>query len=124
MFPSRSNAQARVRGHGDAEVPAGGHAGQRGAADKHWFLCVASSCFHLPQTRRLESVAMVMQNCLLEDMLDNEEQLTEQLDALPYLVLICDCKVATHVPKKEELLRSEDLPRGGGGGGAAQINKL
>jgi len=37
-------------------------------------------------TTRLESVAMVMQNCLLEDMLDNEEQLTEQLDALPYLV--------------------------------------
>ena len=35
---------------------------------------------------RLESVALVMQNCMLEDMLDNEEQLTEQLDALPYLV--------------------------------------
>lgn len=36
--------------------------------------------------RRLESVALVMQNCMLEDMLDNEEQLTEQLEALPYLV--------------------------------------
>jgi len=36
--------------------------------------------------RRLESVALVMQNGLLEDMLDNEEQLTEQLDALPFLV--------------------------------------
>ena len=32
-----------------------------------------------------------MQNCLLEDMLDNEEQLTEQLDALPYLVCVCVC---------------------------------
>lgn len=31
-------------------------------------------------------MSLVLQNCLLEDMLDNEEQLTEQLDALPYLV--------------------------------------
>lgn len=37
-------------------------------------------------TSRLESVALVLQNSLLEDMLDNEEQLTEQMDALPYLV--------------------------------------
>mmetsp|Transcript_8801 Transcript_8801/g.18815 ORF Transcript_8801/g.18815 Transcript_8801/m.18815 type:complete len:1064 (-) Transcript_8801:979-4170(-) len=37
-------------------------------------------------TSRLESVALVMQNNLLEDMLDNEEQLAEQMDALPSLV--------------------------------------
>ena len=35
---------------------------------------------------RLESVALVLQNTMLEDMLDNEEQLSEQLEALPYLV--------------------------------------
>jgi len=37
-------------------------------------------------TSRLESVGLVLQNGLLEDMLDNEEALAEQLDALPYLV--------------------------------------
>ncbi|KAL6753879.1 armadillo-type protein [Haematococcus lacustris] len=37
-------------------------------------------------TSRLESVSLVLSNGALEDMLDNEEQLTEQLDALPYLV--------------------------------------
>ncbi|GAX79235.1 hypothetical protein CEUSTIGMA_g6675.t1 [Chlamydomonas eustigma] len=37
-------------------------------------------------TSRLESVTLVMQNSSLDDMLDNEEQLTEQMDALPYLV--------------------------------------
>eukprot|EP00955_Chlamydomonas_euryale_P041109 351893-Chlamydomonas_euryale.AAC.21 len=37
-------------------------------------------------TSRLESVGLVLQNSLLEDMLDNEEQLSEQMDALPYLV--------------------------------------
>jgi hypothetical protein len=37
-------------------------------------------------TSRLESVALVLQNPLLEDILDNEEQLSEQMDALPYLV--------------------------------------
>lgn len=31
-------------------------------------------------------MALVLQNNLLEDMLDNEEQLSEQMDALPYLV--------------------------------------
>jgi esterase/lipase superfamily enzyme len=37
-------------------------------------------------TSRLESVSLVLQNSQLEDMLDNEEQLSEQMDALPYLV--------------------------------------
>lgn len=46
---------------------------------------------------RLESVALVLANGLLEDMLDNEEALAEQLDALPYLVslsaylILCSC---------------------------------
>eukprot|EP00798_Chlamydomonas_sp_ICE-L_P019293 gene19293-25939_t len=37
-------------------------------------------------TSRLESVGLVLQNNMLEDMLENEDQLTEQMDALPYLV--------------------------------------
>lgn len=41
-------------------------------------------CLCVPN--RLESVALVLANNLLEDMLDNEEQLGEQMDALPYLV--------------------------------------
>ena len=31
-------------------------------------------------------MALVLSNTQLEDMLDNEEQLAEQMDALPYLV--------------------------------------
>eukprot|EP00798_Chlamydomonas_sp_ICE-L_P003304 gene3304-13331_t len=37
-------------------------------------------------TSRLESVGLVLQNSMLENMLENEDQLTEQMDALPYLV--------------------------------------
>lgn len=36
-------------------------------------------------TSRLESVSVVLQNGLLEDLLDNEEQLSDQLESLPYL---------------------------------------
>lgn len=36
-------------------------------------------------TSRLESVSLVLGNAMLEDLLDNEEQMAEQLDSLPFL---------------------------------------
>lgn len=46
---------------------------------------------------RLESVALVAGNAGLDDMLDNEEQLAEQMDALPYLVRFQYDKSAAYV---------------------------
>ncbi|MEW5298899.1 MAG: hypothetical protein WDW36_001972 [Sanguina aurantia] len=48
-------------------------------------------------TSRLESVALVAGNAGLDDMLDNEEQLAEQMDALPYLVRFQYDKSAAYV---------------------------
>jgi len=51
-------------------------------------------------TSRLESVGLVLQNSLLEDMLDNEEQLSEQMDALPYLVRFQYDKSAAYIASR------------------------
>lgn len=52
-------------------------------------------CWHC--VYRLESVSLVIQNNLLEDMLDNEEQMAEQMDALPYLVRFQYDKSAAYI---------------------------